>query len=469
MNYIRNYWINKKEREENNMEVKKCPNCGAEIPEDREYCEPCEEQLKQTVGTSKREEINPISEPEETTVNRDEENAAMSETEPEQEVADNKEALPSQEKKKINKSKMKMVIPIVVGVIALVGAIAYLNSDMYTYNQGVKLYESEEYDNASEKFEGILDYKDAELYLQKCYIEQGNKLYNKGNYEDALEAYSQVTSDYEDTYDEAHERSRKCAYQIASDYVKDGEYETALYWLEKYWWSDDKLAKECKYNLGKKCYDSEDYNNALTYLQSIDYEDSKEVATACKYYIGKQYYDNGDYDNALTYLQDIDYEDSKALVDSMVNNPMSINKFIERYNNIIDALSGDVEYLSSYKLDANQISDNRVDIASGASTIYFRFNALSEKDCKYEVDYVQFYVKGWVLMPTDLLEAIQFALYGAYSPNTSPNQIPNIIEQVLGNESSYGDTSHCAATVDGVEYIASKSMKELMITVQNAQ
>ena len=328
---------------------------------------------------------------------------------------------------------MKMVIPIVVGVIALIGAIAYLNSDMYTYNQGVKLYESEEYDNASEKFEGILDYKDAELYLQKCYIEQGNKLYNKGNYEDALEAYSQVTSDYEDTYDEAHERSRKCAYQIASDYVKDGEYETALYWLEKYWWSDDKLAKECKYNLGKKYYDSEDYNNALTYLQSID------------------------------------YEDSKALVDSMVNNPMSISKFIERYNNIIDALSGDVEYLSSYKLDANQISDNRVDIASGASTIYFRFNALSGKDCKYEVDYVQFYVKGWVLMPTDLLEAIQFALYGAYSPNTSPNQIPNIIEQVLGNESSYGDTSRCAATVDGVEYIASKSMKELMITVQNAQ
>lgn len=54
MNYIRNYWINKKEREENNMEennmeVKKCPNCGAEIPEDREYCEQCEEQLKQTV------------------------------------------------------------------------------------------------------------------------------------------------------------------------------------------------------------------------------------------------------------------------------------------------------------------------------------------------------------------------------------------------------------------------------------
>ena len=59
------------------MEVKKCPNCGAEIPEDREYCEQCEEQLKQTAGTSKREEINPISEPEEAAVNRDVENAAV--------------------------------------------------------------------------------------------------------------------------------------------------------------------------------------------------------------------------------------------------------------------------------------------------------------------------------------------------------------------------------------------------------
>ncbi len=52
------------------MEVKKCPNCGAEIPEDREYCEQCEEQLKQTVGTSKREEMNQNSDLAETVVSQ---------------------------------------------------------------------------------------------------------------------------------------------------------------------------------------------------------------------------------------------------------------------------------------------------------------------------------------------------------------------------------------------------------------
>lgn len=121
MNYIRNYWINKKEREENNMEVKKCPNCGAEIPEDREYCEQCEEQLKQTAGTSKREEMNQNSDLAETVVSQDEAiDEVAVQAEMEQEVTDNKETLLNQGKKKINRaiviSAIGWIVLIIIGV-----------------------------------------------------------------------------------------------------------------------------------------------------------------------------------------------------------------------------------------------------------------------------------------------------------------------------------------------------------------
>ena len=107
--------------EENNMEVKKCPNCGAEIPEDREYCEQCEEQLKQTAGTSKREEMNQNSDLAETVVSQDETiDEVAVQVEMEQEVTDNKETLLNQGKKKINRaiviSAIGWIVLIIIGV-----------------------------------------------------------------------------------------------------------------------------------------------------------------------------------------------------------------------------------------------------------------------------------------------------------------------------------------------------------------
>ena len=103
------------------MEVKKCPNCGAEIPEDREYCEQCEEQLTQTVGTSKREEMNQNSDLAETVVSQDEAiDEVAVQAEMKQEVTDNKETLLNQGKKKINRaiviSAIGWIVLIIIGV-----------------------------------------------------------------------------------------------------------------------------------------------------------------------------------------------------------------------------------------------------------------------------------------------------------------------------------------------------------------
>ena len=195
--------------------------------------------------------------------------------------------------------------------------------------------------------------------------------------------------------------------------------------------------------------------------------DVEELAKKCMYNIGKQYYEDGDYDKSLEYLQNLKYEDSEDIVASILDNPMSLNHFIERYNNLIDALSSEVEYLSAYKLDATKMSNNKIEFESKMSTIHFKFNGISNKNCKYEVDSAEFYMKGWILTSSDLLAAIQFALYGAYAPDMSADHLLSIINQLYDSEASYMGTSRCAVTENGIEYICTKTKQEIRSIVRN--
>ena len=122
------------------MEVKKCPNCGAEIPEDREYCEQCEEQLKQTVGTSKREEMNQNSDLAETVVSQDEAiDEVAVQAEMEQEVTDNKETLLNQGKKKINRA---IVISAIVWIVLIIIGVTMKGQQDSRYKVLKERYES---------------------------------------------------------------------------------------------------------------------------------------------------------------------------------------------------------------------------------------------------------------------------------------------------------------------------------------
>ena len=126
--------------EENNMEVKKCPNCGAEIPEDREYCEQCEEQLKQTGGTSKREEMNQNSDLAETVVSQDEAiDEVAVQAEMEQEVTDNKETLLNQGKKKINRA---IVIAAIGWIVLIISGVTMKGQQDSRYKVLKERYES---------------------------------------------------------------------------------------------------------------------------------------------------------------------------------------------------------------------------------------------------------------------------------------------------------------------------------------
>ena len=97
------------------MEIRKCPECGAEIPDGGEYCEQCGYQMKQETESNQTEAKEQTSEPEEATaVSQDEVVGEASETEKEQAIADNKEAVSSQGKKKINRA-------IVISAIGWIG------------------------------------------------------------------------------------------------------------------------------------------------------------------------------------------------------------------------------------------------------------------------------------------------------------------------------------------------------------
>lgn len=103
------------------MEIRKCPECGAEIPDGGEYCEQCGYQMKQETESNQTEAKEQTSEPEEATaVSQDEVVGEASETEKEQAIADNKEAVSSQGKKKINRaiviSAIGWIVLIIIGL-----------------------------------------------------------------------------------------------------------------------------------------------------------------------------------------------------------------------------------------------------------------------------------------------------------------------------------------------------------------
>jgi hypothetical protein len=92
-------------------------------------------------------------------------------------------------------------------------------------------------------------------------------------------------------------------YEKAVDLMDTGDYAAAIEILEKitdYENSSEKLA-ECKYNLGSDAMNSEEWDTAINYFDSLDYNDSSELLKYCTREKGM--HENADYD-FLTTLQE---------------------------------------------------------------------------------------------------------------------------------------------------------------------
>lgn len=114
------------------------------------------------------------------------------------------------------------------------------------------------------------------IYLDGPKYLQAEKYMHEGNYEEAIELYSQ----FENNAD-AKRKIEEANYQIAEVYMHDGNYEAAL---EYYSRCESYLAvkekeNEARYQIAEAYMQDEKYSDALKwYTQCIDYSDAKNKA-----------------------------------------------------------------------------------------------------------------------------------------------------------------------------------------------
>ncbi|MFR5636726.1 MAG: tetratricopeptide repeat protein [Mediterraneibacter faecis] len=307
----------------------------------------------------------------------------------------------------MDKTKKKGIafLGMVIGLIIIGCVIFFATGNMRQYNKAASLLNSGKYEDAKKIFAELKDYKDSENQILECDYQIGLRLIADEKFNDAKDVFSQLNNkEYKD--------------------------------------SGDQL-KLCDYSLGKEELASENYTQAAETLKKLadeKYKDSEDLYKKCQYTLGKQYIEKSDYDNAVNCLQDLNYEDSEEVLDSIINGENSINKFVERYNNVVDALNNG-KNLGLKKIDANNLKDNKITTGIGGT---IEFNINSEEDCRYNIVSFKWSKTPWVLTGSDLLTGEMFCCCSAYLVDESPDIAMGIITSAIenGNYGIYGSETY---------------------------
>lgn len=220
-----------------------------------------------------------------------------------------------------------------VFIILIIAIIAFASTGkLRTYYKAKNLIEDKKYEEAKKVIQGIDDYK---------------------NYKDS------ENLEYE------------CNYQMAKQYIDEEKYTDALYFLNvliKNNYKDSKdLESFCKYEMAKQKYDNGQYEYAIEDLKKLsekNYKDSLDLYKKTAYALGKKYIDENAYEDGIQLLKGLDYEDSEEIVNSIENGEMSLNKFVERYNYVVDSLNAS-ENLELGKISAEDLKENKLTTGLG--------------------------------------------------------------------------------------------------------
>ena len=138
----------------------------------------------------------------------------------------------------MNKIKKNTIIfRIIIGVIIIGCVIFFATGDLRQYNEGKTLLSSGKYEDAKKIFAELKDYKDSENQILECDYQIGKKELSEENYI----------------------ISSKIFKELADVKYSDSE----------------EFYKESQYNLGKKYIEVKDYENAVSCLQGLNFEDSE--------------------------------------------------------------------------------------------------------------------------------------------------------------------------------------------------
>ena len=185
--------------------------------------------------------------------------------------------------------RTKMIILIVLLLLlATGGGIAvykYLAAPAIQYEEAIKLQNSGKYEKAINKFESLGDYKDCKEHIWECYISIGDRYYDNGEFEKAIDTYNTAMKMKES--DRIQTKIRKCHIGIGNRYYENGEFENAIASYQTAMEMKDTDALQDKINKCKFGYvkanqskRTEQVETYLAELMSIKYPGIQEIYDA---------------------------------------------------------------------------------------------------------------------------------------------------------------------------------------------
>lgn len=212
---------------------------------------------------------------------------------------------PKQPKEKKEKKPMPGIIKtlLVFIIVAALLALSYFAFNKYNqysdYNRGAAYMANGNYDYAITVYTRLGNYEDSPELLLEAKKAYAASLYEAGQYQSAIEMYQQLGNQ--------EEMILQCYNGWVLSMGKAGQYMEALQLAESSGLAiDETIINEIKYQLGRQCFDSQAYEDAIKYFTEVkDYEDSQKLINEVSYAYGMQMMEAGNYEKAMELFQTV--------------------------------------------------------------------------------------------------------------------------------------------------------------------
>lgn len=212
------------------------------------------------------------------------------------------------------------VIGILLVLAALVAAGFFWGYPMFQYYQGSHLYNQGNYEQAAEIFSSLSTYKDAAERVIQCRFNLAYQQLQSGEYDSAYQAFLDLSED-----PRSHAMALNCLQKQLHAAMACDDYTQACVYLER---ADQLLAPEeappewrldavpwLTYHEGLACYNDGNYQAAFECFSQSDYGDSQEYLTDCTYHLAQEALSEDRFDESIeTFASLGDYKDAPQLL-----------------------------------------------------------------------------------------------------------------------------------------------------------
>lgn len=310
-----------------------------------------------------------------------------------------------------NKRKKKKIVFVALGIVVVVvaGVSAYFGtSNMRAYNRAVKMANDNQYEEAINIFNDIIEYKDSKEQVDDCFYQIGLENISNSNWDEAKDVFDQI-----ENAELKEEGLDKVEYCKAIEFINEGKYEEAI--------------------------------EILTPLSEKQYEDSASQIQLCNYNIGKKYFDDGLYSQALLYLEDLNYQDSEEMVSTIRSATYALCNFTQRYNDMMDNLN-EMGYPAMGFPESDIIASNETEktLVSGGQLSFNNGNDLP--NVQQEIVNFTYYVPNFDVNDSFDMQCMMadvYAIIAGMTPDADYSTVDQIMSQIWSVE---------PVVIDNIEY-----------------